>query len=95
VSTRQALAKYYTSFNIPGAYENYGTPRDMVTLPDGNMWYADSTNSRIVKIDPTGAILRTVGRSGTDEGEFANTLTSITVDPKDIYMFLIIVKFIN
>lgn len=77
---RVSFAKHYTSKVIPSTYENYGTPQDMITLPNGDMWYADSENYRIVKISTTGEILRTVGRQGTGDGEFSDTLSSITKD---------------
>ena len=73
-------ASFYSTTIIPSTYENYGTPRDVITLSDGKMWYVDSENSRIVKIDSSGNILRTVGRAGTGEGEFEYTVTSMTQD---------------
>lgn len=76
-----ALAGYKTQTIIPSSYENYGTAQDMVMLPNGKIWYADSLNQRLVKIDPsTGEILRTIGRSGSDEGEFDHEIVSVTVD---------------
>lgn len=80
LSTGTAVASYYTTKVIPDSYRNLGTPEDIITLPDGTMWYADSGNSRIVKINSTGEILRTVGRSGANDGEFALTVKSITRD---------------
>lgn len=73
-------ANYYSTTVIPTSYKNLGTPRDVTTLGDGKMWYVDSENSRIVKIDSSGNILRTVGRAGSGEGEFEYTVTSITHD---------------
>jgi len=51
-------------------------------LPDGKIWYVDSHNHRIVKIDPSNnyAILRTVGRLGNGEGEFDAGVYSMTRD---------------
>src|SRR3989344_6008753 len=65
---------------IPTNYNNIGDPYDLVLLPDGNIWYTDQLNGRIVKMSPTGEILRTVGRYGTDEGEFDGWLAGITRD---------------
>jgi streptogramin lyase len=73
-------AAYYTTRIVPSSYKNIGTPEGALVLPDGNIWYADSTNYRIVKVSPTGTILRTVGRQGSREGEFANTVKDITRD---------------
>ena len=72
---------------IPADYKNIGIPEDIVMLPDGNMWYVDSQNSRIVKINAAGQILRTVGRAGTGLNEFSGMMTSITVDNDgDLYV---------
>lgn len=77
---RATLAAYYTTQINSSTYRNLGTPDDIIRLADGNMWYADSANYRIVKISPTGTILRTVGRQGADEGEFVNIVKAITKD---------------
>lgn len=77
---RTTFAAYYTTQINSSTYRNLGTPEGIIRLADGNMWYADSANYRIVKISPTGTILRTVGRQGTDEGEFVNIVKAITKD---------------
>lgn len=79
-TTQTIFSGFYSSKTIPDSYQNFGTPRDLITLPNDQMWYVDSQNSRLIKIDSSGEILRTVGRAGDDEGEFANDLTSITRD---------------
>lgn len=80
-------AAYYATKIIPSSYENIGTPRDVLMLSDGSMWYADSQNYRIVKIDSNGDIVRTVGRQGSDDGEFLTTPLSITRD-NDGYLYV-------
>lgn len=81
ISVTPVIAALHTSSMIPGVYQKYGTPRDVITLSNGDMWYADSQNHRIVKINSSGDIIRTVGRQGSGEGEFAcNGPTSITQD---------------
>lgn len=77
---QQSKANFYTTHINPTTYSNIGTPEDVIVLSDGSMWYADSQNARVVKISADGTILRTIGRSGSDEGEFAGTVTSITQD---------------
>jgi len=67
--------------SIPSSYVNIGTPGGLVTLPNGNVWYADTENSRIVQYNPTTKeIVRTVGRAGNAEGEFDGTPNSMTRD---------------
>lgn len=88
LTPKSVFSAYYTSTIIPASYENYGTPQDLITLPNGDMWYADSGNSRIVKISTTGEILRTVGRSGSGEGEFPDTVNSLTRDA-DGYLYVL------
>jgi sugar lactone lactonase YvrE len=80
IFSQYTYAAYSTSTVIPSTYKNYGTPRDLVTLPNGQMWYVDSESSRLIKIDADGNILRTIGRVGSGEGEFSNTPLSITRD---------------
>ncbi len=73
-------AAFYTTKVIPDSYQNIGTPRDIITLDDDSMWYVDSQNFRIIKVNSSGQILRTVGREGNGEGEFEAMPTSITKD---------------
>jgi sugar lactone lactonase YvrE len=65
---------------IPADYHNIGQPQSLLVLPDGNIWYIDPLNGRIVLITQAGEILRTVGRYGTAEGEFDGWVTGITRD---------------
>lgn len=88
MTTKQVFASYYTTSVLPGTYKNIGTPRDILVLPDGSYWYADSQNYRLVKVNAAGAIVRTVGRQGTDEGEFEAAPLSITRDA-DGYLYVI------
>src|SRR5688572_30013759 len=75
-----SFAGYNTDINIPTTYKNMGIPEDLIVLPDNNIWYADSQGYRIVKINPSGTILRTVGRQGNDEGEFESAPIGLTTD---------------
>lgn len=86
--TPPVFAGFYSTKIIPNSYQNYGTPRDVVVLPNGDLWYVDSQNSRIIKMTASGEIVRTVGRSGNDEGEFSSDLTSITRDD-DGYLYVL------
>jgi len=77
-----------SAVNIPASYVNMGDPKGMVMLPDGNIWYVDSFNHRIVLFNPNAdSIIRTVGRLGSGEGEFQELITDITRDNSgDLYV---------
>ncbi len=52
-----------------------------VMLPNGNIWYADVENNRIVQYNPASkVIVRIIGRAGTDEGEFNGVPQGMTRD---------------
>ncbi|MCK9368400.1 hypothetical protein M0R04_00260 [Candidatus Dojkabacteria bacterium] len=88
-SLLKAQASTFTTDTIiPSSYENVGTPKGLVVLPNGNIWYADDLNNRIIMINQTGEILRTVGRLGSAEGEFEATPTAITVDDEG-YLYVL------
>ncbi len=72
---------------IPQGYINMGIPEGITVLPDGNIWYVDRQNFRIVKVSQSGSILRTIGREGTNEGEFPETPWAITRD-NDGYLYV-------
>ena len=74
--------------NIPSNYESIGIPQDLVVLSDNKFWYVDSQNYRIVKVSSSGTILQTVGKQGTDFGEFAETVVGITQDPGN-YLYVL------
>ncbi len=65
---------------LPSDYINLGIPEDVLYMPDGSLWYVDSQNYRIVRISQSGQILRTVGRQGTNEGEFERAPRAMTID---------------
>jgi thiol-disulfide isomerase/thioredoxin len=48
-------------------------PSKMVADADGNVWFADSGNNRVVKITPDGKLLETIGKAegGFTDGTFA------------------------
>ncbi|KKR05741.1 MAG: NHL repeat containing protein [candidate division WS6 bacterium GW2011_GWF2_39_15] len=83
LSPLKISASFNTETNLPADYVNMGIPEDLLVLPDGNIWYVDSQNTRVVKVDPSGNILRTVGRAGTDEGEFECPIVALTIDAED------------
>jgi streptogramin lyase len=65
---------------IPNNYKNIGYPTDLTVLPDGTFWYADEINNRIVKVDQGWNVIRTVGRTGVEDGEFNSGVGGITSD---------------
>ncbi len=69
-----------TTSVLPSSYRNLGTPSEMLLLDNGDMWYVDSRNYRLVRVAPDGTIIRTIGREGTGDGEFENQPHSITQD---------------
>jgi hypothetical protein len=84
---------------IPSSYVNIGEPHGLVMLPDGDIWYVDRENFRLVKMDPsTNTIVRTVGRlwplenewfdQMATDGEFDNGIVSITRD-SDGYLYVL------
>jgi sugar lactone lactonase YvrE len=78
--TPTAFPSYTSSVNIPSSYVDIGIPHGMAITSDGMIWYADSANNRLIKMDPaTNEILRVIGRTGSGEGEF-NSLYGLTID---------------
>jgi len=78
---QKVFATDNSSINIPYSYVNIGQPDGLVMLPDGNVWYVDISNFRIVLYNPnTNTIVRTVGRLGSADGEFEEGIRAITVD---------------
>lgn len=74
------------SINIPDSYENLGIPEDLIVLSDNKIWYADEQNYRIVKVSSAGKILQTIGKQGTDFGEFEEQPIGITQDSNYIFV---------
>ena len=66
-------------------------PNGLTVDPDGNIYLADSSKHRIVKIDPEGNTLKIFGSVGNDKGKF--------VQPKDVVLddrgFLFVTEFGN
>jgi len=81
---------------IPSSYVNIGEPHGLVMLPDGDIWYVDRENFRLVKMDPsTDTIIRTVGRLKTGGGDqiavdglLDDGIVSITRD-SDGYLYVL------
>ena len=79
-STNKTYAAYIANYNIPTDYKNVGSPQNLIRESNGDIWYADSGNYRIVKINSSGHILRKVGRRGNNEGEFNGNVRALTQD---------------
>jgi len=78
--TPTVFPSYTSSVNIPSSYVDIGSPHGMAMTSDGMIWYADSANNRLIKMDPaTNTILRVIGRTGSGEGEF-NNLYGVAMD---------------
>lgn len=77
--TKLTKAAYYTN-QVSSSYRNIGTPEGILVLSNGDFWYADSQNYRVVKMNSGGEVLRTIGRQGTGEGEFEDVVKDITQD---------------
>ena len=89
ISSQKAFAADASSINIPSSYVNIGQPEGLVVLPDGNVWYVDVSNFRIVLYNPsTNTIVRTVGRLGDADGEFQEGIRAITVDNNG-YLYIV------
>lgn len=68
------------SIYLPKTYQNYGIPHGVLVLPDGDVWYVDTIAQRVVRVNPAGQVVRTFGRTGTDEGEFEHSIWALTRD---------------
>lgn len=71
---------YTNTISIPNDYKNLGIPQGISVLDNGNVWYVDQQNYRIIQVTQSSQIVRTLGRQGTADGEFAEPLQSITRD---------------
>ncbi len=60
----------------------FNQPLDVALDKHGNIYVVDKGNSRIVKMDPNGALIKTWGQAGTKQGEF-KFAHSIVIDHKD------------
>ena len=56
-------------------------PHGITVDSSGAIWIADSDNDRIVKADPEGKVVYTLGRSGSKEGRFSSP-KGVAVSPK-------------
>ena len=88
IFTIPAFATYTTSLTIPSDYVNIGRPYDLTVLSDGSYWFVDELNSRILRVDSSGTVTRTVGSSGTGEGQFESAPKSISHD-SDGYLYVL------
>ena len=62
--------------------EGFKSPDDIVFSSTGEMFVADAGNARIVKLSADGKILKTWGKKGKADGEFA-LAHSMTIDSRD------------
>ena len=90
------IEKYnYEGISVASFDYNFGgssiQPNGLTVDPDGNIYLADSSKHRIVKIDPEGNTLKIFGSVGNDKGKF--------VQPKDVVLddrgFLFVTEFGN
>jgi sugar lactone lactonase YvrE len=75
--------------NVPSSYVSVGTPQGVLPVSNGEYWYTDVQNYRIVKVDASGNIVRTVGKQGNGEGDFSSEPRGIT---KDLNGFLYVIE---
>jgi sugar lactone lactonase YvrE len=65
------VATYSSSFASHGSGEHQlSEPSDLAVDASGNVWVADTENSRLEEFGPEGKFIRTVGSSGTGQGQF-------------------------
>jgi tripartite motif-containing protein 71 len=89
LNTQKAKADNTSTIDIPDTYVNIGEPNGLVMSPDGDIWYVDRLNFRIVKMDPvSNTIVRTVGRLGSGEGEFDANIWNMTIDDEG-YLYVL------
>ncbi|MBC03114.1 MAG: hypothetical protein CMJ34_07405 [Phycisphaerae bacterium] len=69
-------------WRLPRAYPG---ARGLVVLPDGSTWIADTDRHRIVKLDPAGLEVRTIGDRGAFPGLF-NTPVDLAVHGDRLYV---------
>ncbi len=62
--------------------QGFRSPDDLVFARDGSVFVADSGNGRIVKMSADGKVVKTWGRKGKGEGEFA-LAHALAIDSND------------
>jgi DNA-binding beta-propeller fold protein YncE len=62
-SVRQAVAP----LSVAGTAEGLSAPRNLAVGPNGNVYVADTGNSRIVELDEKGNLVKTWGQKSTNE----------------------------
>jgi YD repeat-containing protein len=58
-------------------------PTGIAFGPGGNAWIADYGNNRVVEISPAGELLRQIGTTGANDGQFGAP-DSVAVDPEGL-----------
>ena len=66
----------------PQFYKNIDKQSLIAIDSEGYLWVADSGNHRIQKFDSNGGHMKTVGTSGTDDGQF-NSARDLAIDAGD------------
>jgi sugar lactone lactonase YvrE len=66
--TRPVFSSAFGSFGT-GAGQ-FKEPADLKTDSSGNVWVADTMNSRVEEFNAEGKLIRTVGSQGTENGQF-------------------------
>ena len=76
------LPVYSSAFGTKGSGNGqFSSPRDVATDSAGNVWVADSENSRVEELNAEGVFVRAFGSAGTGNGQF-KVIDGIAVDSK-------------
>jgi sugar lactone lactonase YvrE len=86
VSISVSFAGLNSVSNIPTTYRTIGAPGGVTVMSDGTIWYTDSLNQRIVKINQSGQQLLSVGGLGTGEGQLNNPIGITHDNQGNIYV---------
>lgn len=72
--------EHVSAVTIPTTYRDLGIPQGMLVLPNGNIWYVDNQNYRVVQVTPGGDVVREFGGFGSSVGKFNQEVWDITRD---------------
>jgi hypothetical protein len=72
ITVMPSFAGLNTTLNVPLNYKNIGNPMGITVMANGDIWFSDSLNNRIAKINQSGVELMSIGRLGSGDGEFNN-----------------------
>jgi predicted membrane-bound mannosyltransferase/sugar lactone lactonase YvrE len=71
--------------NNPQPYDFWG-PRDVTVDAEGNVWVTDTGNSRVLKFDPSGQYLATLGGPGSEPGKLRDPVGIEVAANGDVYV---------